>query len=232
MLGESESLVKHYTRSEAVHDIKGLVFNIQRWAVQDGPGIRTTVFLKGCPLRCEWCSNPESQSSQKELMTRDIRCILCGRCVDVCPSKGAITFMGTSGQSSPQNIRYDTQHGSDRMKEKDNQPNQHLRVIDHDRCAMCLKCAEVCPAKAIVISGELMSVNEVMDIVLRDKSYYRRTNGGLTISGGEVLMQWQFAGELLKEAKEHHLHTALDTTGYRKWEILGCDNPKLIRKQG
>ena len=172
-----------------IAEARGVVFNIQRFSIHDGPGIRTTVFLKGCSLRCGWCSNPESIRLSPEIITRDIKCIRCGKCVEAC-SQQAITVV------------------------------ENTRTIQWEKCNYCMKCAEVCPSGAIEAMGRYMTVAEVMDSVGRDASYYRRTNGGMTLSGGEPLVQWQFALKLLQEAKRRGLHTALDTTGYTDWEIL------------
>jgi pyruvate formate lyase activating enzyme len=174
------------------HDVvetTGLVFNIQRFSVHDGPGIRTTVFLKGCPLRCAWCSNPEALQAKPQIITRDAKCIRCGKCVEACPEQ-AIAIA------------------------------ENKRIIQWDKCNQCMQCAEVCPSGAIEATGRHMTVAEVMDPVGRDAGYYRHSGGGMTISGGEPLVQWQFALRLLREAKRMELHTALDTTGYADWEIL------------
>ena len=172
-----------------IAEATGVVFNIQRFSIHDGPGIRTTVFLKGCPLRCGWCSNPESMSPYPEIISRDIKCIRCGKCVEAC-SQQAITVV------------------------------ENTRIIQWEKCDYCMKCVEVCPSGAIEAAGRTMTVAEVMDTVWRDASFYRRTGGGMTLSGGEPLLQWQFALKLLQEAKRSGLHTALDTTGYTDWEIL------------
>ena len=172
-----------------VNDNKGLVFNIQRFSLHDGPGIRSTVFMKGCPLRCRWCSNPESWNPYPEIITHDAKCIRCGKCEQICPV-GAITI-GSEG-----------------------------RKIDRARCTLCLKCAEVCPSGAISITGEYMTVDQVLREVESDRLFYQHSGGGVTVSGGEPLFQWEFTYELLKACKEKDLHTALDTTGYSSWDRI------------
>ena len=172
-----------------IAESRGVVFNIQRFSIHDGPGIRTTVFLKGCSLRCGWCSNPESIRLSPEIITRDIKCIRCGKCVEACPQQ-AITVA------------------------------ENTRVIQWEKCNYCMNCAEVCPSGAIEAAGRYMNVAEVLDSVGRDASYYRRTGGGMTLSGGEPLVQWQFTLKLLQEAKKRGFHTTLDTSGYADWEVL------------
>ncbi|MCX8032413.1 MAG: glycyl-radical enzyme activating protein [Thermoleophilia bacterium] len=168
---------------------KGMVFNIQRYSIDDGPGIRTTVFLKGCPLTCLWCSNPESQERAPQLLHRRSLCKQCYRCVGACP-EGAISV-------GPEGI-----------------------VIDRDICKACGTCVEACPHDALRISGKEMSVEEVMAVVKRDADFYRDSGGGVTISGGEALMQPEFALELLKACKEAGFHTCLDTSGQGSLEAL------------
>ncbi|MDD5127362.1 MAG: glycyl-radical enzyme activating protein [Dehalococcoidales bacterium] len=168
-------------------DIKGLVFNTQSFAIQDGPGIRTTVFMKGCPLHCQWCSNPESQKAHPEIMTTDIKCISCRKCAGLCD---AISF------------------------------NSKGRQIDRAKCNLCLKCAEVCPSKAIEQIGKYLTVDEVLKEVLRDEALYRNSGGGMTVSGGEPLLQPEFVTELCRRAKEKGIHTALDTCGYAPWAVM------------
>jgi len=193
---------------------KGFVFNIQRWAIQDGPGMRTTVFLKGCPLHCGWCANPESQKMIPEIMTRDILCIGCGKCEKICP-QNAIRMIKNPEKEMPgalQNKKSDAKNT--------NQKKNIIRSIQWSKCNQCLKCSDVCPSKAIVASGKEKSVQEVMDTVIKDMGFYRKSNGGMTISGGEPLMQWRFALDLLKMAVQNDIHTALDTTGFAKWDVL------------
>ena len=165
------------------YGMEGSVFNIQRFSLNDGPGIRTIVFLKGCPLRCLWCCNPESQKLQPVVLYQAENCIHCGSCLKVCPVPGAL---------SPDNPHF----------------------IDYDKCNGCGECAAVCPADALVQKGKKMTVQQVIREVKKDASYYRRTNGGMTLSGGEPLMQYKFAAELLKAAKAQGWNTTIETTGY------------------
>ncbi|MBO5454313.1 MAG: glycyl-radical enzyme activating protein [Clostridia bacterium] len=167
--------------------IRGTVFNIQKFSVNDGPGIRTTVFLKGCPLNCIWCHNPESKSSKPELMYDAKKCIGCSKCMEVCPSK---CHSFTAG----------------------------IHSVKRQNCAVCSKCAEVCPASALEMAGTLKTVSEVMEEVLKDKAFYENSGGGMTISGGEPMFQFEFTYELLKEAKINGLHTCIETCGFTKEE--------------
>lgn len=169
---------------------RGLVFLIQRYSIQDGPGLRTTIFMKGCPLRCQWCQNPESLKPHPELMIRDTKCMLLGKCVEVCPV-GAITL-----------------------------DRQQSRKIDRSKCDLCFQCVDACPTKALSKVGEYLTVKEVVAEIERDELFYHRSGGGVTISGGEPLLQWQFVHRLLEACKQRHLHTALDTCGYVHWPIL------------
>ena len=173
-----------------IEEGRGLVFLIQRYSLQDGPGLRTTVFMKGCPLQCQWCQNPESWQTYPELISHDSKCKLLGRCAEVCPV-GAITLNQQEG-----------------------------RKIDRDKCDLCFKCVDACPTKALSKVGEYMTVEEVLAEIERDELFYQRSGGGVTISGGEPLVQWQFVSSLLKACKQRHLHTALDTCGYARWPIL------------
>lgn len=173
---------------------RGIVCNIQRFSIHDGPGIRTTVFLKGCPLRCPWCSNPESQRDAAEVFLRVAKCIKCGRCAEACPEH-AIALTGTGA------------------------------TIDRDRCTSCLACAAACPSRAIEATGQSMSVAEILAVVLRDQGFHRQSGGGLTLSGGEPLRQWPLAANLLRQAKQHALHTAIDTAGHVEWDAIAAVLP-------
>jgi pyruvate formate lyase activating enzyme len=172
--------------------VTGVVFNIQDYAVDDGPGIRRLIFLKGCPLRCAWCSNPESQRFSPEVEFFAQKCIRCGRCLEVCP-QGAI------------NIDLSVESGF---------------KIDRRRCNDCLQCAAQCPSGALREIGRIMTLDEVMREVQKDRSYYRKSGGGVTLSGGEPLAQPRFAKAILRQCYENAIHTALETAGYIPWADL------------
>ena len=168
----------------------GIVFNIQRYSIDDGPGIRTTVFVKGCPLRCPWCSNPESVQSVPQLLHRYTACKKCGVCAAVCPN-GAIAF--------------DPEKGPE---------------FNRSKCVTCGLCAKKCLAQAIQITGEVMSVEKVWKTVRKDMVYYEESGGGVTCSGGEILAQADFVAELFKKCRENGVHTCADTSGYGTPEAL------------
>ncbi len=170
------------------YDCEGIVFDIQRYSIHDGPGVRTIVFLKGCPLRCRWCSNPESQSPEPELFYRAASCINCGACVPVCPAQALST-------ANP-------------------------GFVDRDKCIKCGTCAGVCPTDALTMTGKRMTVQQVMQELRKDATQYRRSGGGVTLSGGEPLFQHAFARELLKACQEQGWDTAIETTGYTSREIV------------
>lgn len=169
--------------------MKGIVFNIQKFSVNDGPGIRTTVFLKGCPLSCIWCHNPESKRAFPELMYSEEKCVMCGKCVHVC-DKNVHSFVN----------------------------NKH--VINREACRKCGKCEEECLYDALEIAGKEKSVEEVIEEVMKDKIFYETSNGGITLSGGEPLLQYDFSLEILKRAKQEGLHTAMETCGYTSEEKI------------
>lgn len=165
----------------------GLVFDIKKFSLHDGPGIRTTVFLKGCGLRCWWCHNPESQRPQPELLLNPERCIACGACAADCP-EGAITV--TTG-------------------------SEYIEVMtDRKRCACCGTCVEGCYADARTIVGRAMTVADVLAEILRDQPFYDQSAGGVTVSGGEPLLQPVFLEALLAACQTSGLHTTVDTCGH------------------
>jgi pyruvate formate lyase activating enzyme len=172
----------------------GRVFNIQRYSLHDGSGIRTLVFLKGCPLRCLWCSNPESQKSTPELGFIEARCLgqdECGApCISACPEAAVV---------------------ADR---------RGVPEIDRGACNNCGSCAEVCGQDALKLVGREMSVAEVLAEVEKDRPFYRRSGGGVTIGGGEPMAQYGFTTDLLEAAHEEYLHTAIETSGHVAWERL------------
>jgi len=160
-----------------------VVFNIQRFSIQDGPGIRTTVFIKGCPLRCLWCSNPESQRAVPEIAHSDSLCNKCGHCIEVC-EVNAISLS-----------------------------NSGVR-INRELCTECGKCIEVCIPEALKLYGNDLSLEEVYQVVIRDRLFYQNSGGGVTISGGEPLSQDDLVAELFKRCQDTGFHTCLDTSGY------------------
>ncbi len=163
--------------------MKALISDIKRFAVHDGDGIRTTVFFKGCPLKCVWCHNPESIDFKPQLAFYDNKCIGCGECVSVCPS-GAHKII----------------------------PKGH--IFERDLCVACGKCEKACLGEALKFYGKEMTVDELLPILLEDKDFYETSGGGVTLSGGECLMQADFCAELLQMLKKEGINTAVDTCGY------------------
>ena len=162
--------------------MKGIIFNIQKFSIHDGPGIRTTVFFKGCPLKCEWCANPESQLIQPQVLYNEEKCIHCGTCMHTC-SQNAI----------------DIKNG--------------LVCIDNKKCNGCMECVKNCPQKALTREGEEKTIQEIVDVCLQDRDLYEESNGGVTLSGGEAMIQYDFMMALVKELKAKGIHVAIETTG-------------------
>jgi pyruvate formate lyase activating enzyme len=169
--------------------MKGTVFDIQYYAMYDGPGIRTCVFFKGCPLRCQWCHNPESQDIHPEMSYFKERCAACGKCVEACPANA-------------------------------------LRLTDdgivraRDVCAVCGACASACPNEAMETIGKELSADEIAEAVCRDRVFYDRSGGGVTISGGEPTMQPEFLLATLRAIKRYGIHTAIETCGFFDGKLI------------
>ncbi len=179
--------------TKEIANTTGIVFNIQKYSVHDGPGIRTIVFLKGCPLSCQWCSNPESQSAAPQLAYNRNKCITsdeCGKCQNVCADNALV------------------------------QADENKISVNWAACSNCLACTEVCPAGALITYGEEHNVKEVIDAVEKDAAFYARSGGGLTLSGGEPFAQPKFAIALLKEAKRRYIKTAVESCGMASKESL------------
>jgi len=165
----------------------GRIFDIQRFSTHDGPGIRTTVFLKGCPLRCLWCHNPEGLSPDPQLSFSPEKCIGCGNCVALCPNH--VHRLEPSGEGV-------------------------VHVLNRERCRLCGTCANACVAGATEIVGRNVAVAEVMGEVLADRAFYGFSGGGLTLSGGEPMLQFDFSEALLRAAKGQGLHCCVETSGF------------------
>jgi pyruvate formate lyase activating enzyme len=178
-------------------DTRGWVFNIQKFSVHDGPGIRTTVFLKGCPLRCVWCDNPESQSMEPQIVFWDERCIQCGACMAVCTRSAIVADEAGRKQVLP------------------------------ERCDLCGHCLEECYAGALEQIGRLMTVDEVLSLVEEDRPFYDQSGGGVTLSGGEPLTQPEFSRSLLQGCQQQEIHTAIETCGYAPWKTWQMLLPHL-----
>ncbi|MDW7738442.1 MAG: glycyl-radical enzyme activating protein [Bacillota bacterium] len=170
--------------------IKGTIFNVQRFSLYDGPGIRTTVFFKGCPLSCWWCHNPEGIGGEAKLVVETRSCIGCASCVTICP-EGALSLN-----------------------------DQNMAVIDYNRCNLCRKCLEVCPTGALELIGREVTVDELVDELLKDRIIFEESGGGVTLSGGEPLQQDEFIINLLKALKKEQIHTVVDTSGCAPWETI------------
>lgn len=159
------------------------IFEIKRFAVHDGDGIRTTVFFKGCPLKCVWCHNPEGIDFHPQISYYENKCIGCGECASVC------------------------EHSAHHMVDD-------IHILDREQCTACGKCAEVCLGTALKFYGKTMTVDELMPLIMEDLEFYENSGGGVTLSGGECLMQADFCAELLEKLRKKGVHTAVDTCGF------------------
>ncbi|MGN0425805.1 MAG: glycyl-radical enzyme activating protein [Acetatifactor sp.] len=165
------------------------IFEIERFAIHDGPGIRTVVFLQGCPLRCAWCANPESQTSGKHIMRFSKQCTGCGSCVRVCKENAIEVIQGKA-------------------------------VADRHKCISCGKCVEECLNGAMKISGRTISCDELFRLVMRDEDYYKESGGGVTLSGGEALLQIDRLTPFLEQCKANGLHIAAESCGHVSVEVV------------
>ena len=158
----------------------GRIINIKRFEIHDGDGLRTTLFLKGCPLRCKWCHNPETLSPKSELGYYAHKCISCGKCVEICP------------------------YGAHAIKD-----GKH--TFDREKCKTCGKCASVCLGDALIFYGEKVTPSDILPKLIADKEFYKSSGGGVTVSGGEPLLQADFVAEVLRLLKQKDINTAVDT---------------------
>ncbi len=169
--------------------LQACIFDIQSYSIHDGPGIRTTVFFKGCPLSCKWCHNPESNEHRPQLMYYAVKCVGCGQCVHTCPNS-AISF------------------------------NDGKVQTNRDLCINCGLCERACLYRARKLSGKMMNVDEVFEKVNSDKIFYEKSEGGITVSGGEPLASPRFVNQLLKKCKAEGIHTVIETCGYASIESI------------
>ena len=174
------------------------IFNIQKYNMYDGPGVRTLVFFKGCPLRCPWCSNPEGQLHQYQIMFKREQCTSCGACVQVCPA-GLHT------------VNADARHIVDRSRE----------------CVGCGCCVNSCPTKALALSGEQRSISSLVEAIEEDRPFYETSGGGLTVGGGEALMQPEALITLLESCHQQFINTAVETCGYTRPEVMAGVAPHV-----
>lgn len=169
--------------------MNAVIENIQNFCIHDGEGIRTVIFFKGCPLSCQWCSNPTTQTRKQELLYYQDRCFHCQHCAEICPEKAV-------------------------------QVQDGAIHIHRDKCSSCGKCVQDCPGKALLLSGKLCTLTEILEEIQKDLVFYRNSGGGITLSGGEVLVQAEFALQLLQACTRYGIHLAIETSGFGKKEDL------------
>lgn len=170
---------------------KGLIFDIDRFSTHDGPGIRAAVFVKGCPLSCKWCHSPESQKQAPELIYQKMRCVQCRKCVEACPEKAISAGC-----------------------------NAKPIMINRDICASCFACAKSCVTHALRICGVWRGADDILETILPDKPFYINSGGGVTVTGGEILMQADFTRNFLMLCKQSGIHTAIETCGFGRRDAL------------
>ena len=181
-------------RAEASSTVLGRVFNVQRFSIHDGPGIRTTIFLKGCPLRCLWCHNPEGMSAGPSVSFLPEKCMACGECVRIC------------------------EHGAHLLEASDASCDAVTHIYNREACEKCGNCTEFCDSGGLEFVGRPNTVDDVMKEVNQDKPFYVKSGGGMTISGGEPLVQIDFTLALLQAAREQGIHRCVETSGFASWE--------------
>ncbi len=177
------------------------MFDLQRYSLHDGPGLRTNVFFKGCPLRCHWCCNPESQAVQPEMAFFESRCFACGDCLDLCPSEAL------------------------RVQRTGEQPKARIQWTRR-ACNRCGRCAEACPSEALHWIGRRIKAGAVLEQVLRDVPFYEG-GGGVTLTGGEPMLQPRFAEAIVQLAHAEYMHTAMETSGHMRWSLFELVLPHL-----
>ena len=194
----------------------GWVFDVKRFSVHDGPGIRTTIFLKGCPLQCLWCCNPESQAVKPRIVYWHERCIHCDACIAVCP-QSAIVVDPPELVLRPDHLTLRPDHSPGAPGASASQAGWK-RVLP-ERCDLCGQCLEVCYAGALDQIGRLVTVDEILSLAEKDRLFYEESGGGVTLSGGEPTAQPEFSLELLKGCKQRGFHTVVDTCGQAPWDV-------------
>jgi pyruvate formate lyase activating enzyme len=186
-------VVKNYM-SNADLQHKGVIFNIQKYSIYDGPGVRTLIFLKGCPLKCKWCANPEGISPTFQVMFSKSLCTSCRKCIPVC-QEGIF--------STAQSINGETQ----------------LAINRDIPCTGCGACVDICPERALRVAGQEKTIEEIVDIVMQDSIFYYNSGGGVTMGGGEPTRQPKFLAAILEECYKQGIHTAIETCGYTNWKV-------------
>jgi pyruvate formate lyase activating enzyme len=173
-------------------EIEGVIFKIKRFSLHDGPGIRTSIFLKGCPLNCIWCHSPEGISKELSVWYNINICIKCGLCVEACPEKALSLMTG----------------------------EDPYITINREFCKMSGKCVKICPANATQFTGHVVNVPEILKEIEKDVTYYRASGGGITLTGGEPLFQPEFSAEILKECRKRDINTTIETSLFCEKDVL------------